>query len=105
MDICGRLRTYLNFAACPGKLAYPQGFLSFVLSEDMSRTCPGQMKLSWNSITKIQCCMYFEMVNPLAIKSSPLHYKTMVFHPVRSAPRNNFLENLFGEPCFILGLS
>jgi hypothetical protein len=45
MDICGHLRTYLNFAACPDKLACPQGFLSFVLSEDMSRTCPGQMKL------------------------------------------------------------
>jgi hypothetical protein len=42
MDICGHLRTsYLNFAACPDKLACPQG----VLSEDMSRTCPGQMKL------------------------------------------------------------
>jgi hypothetical protein len=46
MDICGHLRTYLKFAACPDKLACPQGFLSFVLSEDMSRTCPGQMKLS-----------------------------------------------------------
>jgi hypothetical protein len=46
MDICGLLRTYLNFAACPDKLACPQGFLSFVLSEDMSLTCPGQMKLS-----------------------------------------------------------
>jgi hypothetical protein len=45
MDICGHLRTYLNFAACPDKLACPQGFLSFVLSEDMSWTCPGQMKL------------------------------------------------------------
>jgi hypothetical protein len=45
MDVCGHLRTYLNFPACPDKLACPQGFLSFVLSEDMSRTCPGQMKL------------------------------------------------------------
>jgi hypothetical protein len=36
--ICGHLWTYLNFAACPDKLACPQGFLSFVLSEDMSRT-------------------------------------------------------------------
>jgi hypothetical protein len=48
MDICGHLRIYLNFAACPDKMACPQRFLSFVLSEDMPRTCPGQMKLSWD---------------------------------------------------------
>jgi hypothetical protein len=63
MDICGHLRTHLNFAACPDKLACPQGFLSFVLSEDMLWTCPGQMKLSrtradhrsvWTDIGQIQ---------------------------------------------------
>jgi hypothetical protein len=39
----------MNFAACPDKLACPQGFLSFVLSEDMSLKSPGQMKLSARS--------------------------------------------------------
>jgi hypothetical protein len=87
----GHLWTFediFELAKCLDKLACQQEFLSFVLSEDMLQTCPGQVKLSW---TKLQTNFQNKDMLPRCpgqMTPSQLHYT------INQADHNN-------EPPFI----